>query len=257
MIITNIQRMSMDDGPGIRTTVFVKGCPLRCRWCHNPECLEPEATVPFSRNFSDSFVYDGNAKALCDRLAKDRHFFTATGGGVTISGGEPLLYPGFVESVGKELSRRGISLAVDTCGCVPWSSFESTLPFTELYLYDLKTSDSGLHERLTGQKNERIWENLDRLLAYDKKIRVRIPVIKNANSSELEKIVKRLPLHKNITAVELLPYHKYGIGKYRDMEMDYPGKSCRRPEEARVRSAAAILKEKGIRCFYLGKEDFL
>ena len=145
--------MSLDDGPGIRTTVFVKGCPLHCLWCHNPECVDREGTVQFYGYFKKVFLYQDEAEELCKRLQRDRPLYEATGGGVTISGGEPLLYPEAVSRIGTILKREGISLAVDTCGFVPWQNFEQVLPVTELVLYDLKAAGEQRHRELTGKSN--------------------------------------------------------------------------------------------------------
>lgn len=254
MIITNIQRMSMDDGPGIRTTVFVKGCPLRCLWCHNPECMDAEGTALFFDNFKTAFSYQDEAEELCGRLRRDRALYEATGGGVTISGGEPLLYPEFVERIGTLLRGDGISLAIDTCGFVPWKNMEQVLSAADLFLYDLKASGEERHRQLTGKGNALIWENFYRLLEKGKALFVRIPVICGANEDEVMGIIEKVPACSCIKRVEFLPYHRYGAGKYEKLGKEYGGCAFRTPTETYLQEAVFALKAKGIRCFIQGEE---
>lgn len=246
MIITNIQRMCIDDGPGMRTTVFLKGCPLHCVWCHNPECILADGEPGFWENWKKSFVFDGDTDALCKRLAKDKRFFRATGGGVTISGGEPLLYSGFVREMGEKLKQQGISMAVDTCGYVPWEHFEEILEVTEVFLYDLKGWNPQLHKKLTGQDNGRIWENFYHLLELEKKLWVRIPVVKGGNSEDLLNIVRQIPPAAGIGQVNLLPYHEMGIGKYQKLGKEYQKEQFQKPDMELLKEAEGILREKNI-----------
>lgn len=259
MIITNVQRMSLDDGPGIRTTVFVKGCPLRCLWCHNPECMDREWTVRFQEHFHKAFSYQDEAEELCGRLQRDRVLYRATGGGVTISGGEPLLYPEAVSRIGDILKREGISLAVDTCGFVPWENIEAVLPVTDLFLYDLKTAGEERHREMTGKSNGLIWENFYRLLEAveeaegDKKLYIRIPVIGGANEDELTKIAGRIPADPHIDRVEFLPYHRYGIAKYAKLGKPYRGEAFWTPARECFQETVGLLLEKGIKCYVQGE----
>ena len=253
MIITNIQRMSMDDGPGIRTTVFVKGCPLKCKWCHNPECMEIEGDAAFFQEFPKAFTYRDLGE-LCDRLQRDRALYEATGGGVTISGGEPLLYPGFVKETGMILQQEGIDLAVDTCGCVPWENMKMVLPVVKLFLYDLKAFHAEKHKELTGVGNELIWQNLNRLLAMRKELYIRIPVIGGANERELEEIAEQIPYSPLILRVEFLPYHSYGISKYAKLGISYPGMEFYTPKTECFKRAVQILQKKKLKCYLQGDE---
>lgn len=253
MIITNIQRMSLDDGPGIRTTVFVKGCPLKCKWCHNPECMKTDGDAVFFQEFPKAFVYR-DSRGLCDRLQRDHALYEATGGGVTISGGEPLLYPEFVKETGMILQQEGIDLAVDTCGSVPWESVEMVLPVVKLFLYDLKVFHTEKHKELTGVGNMLIWQNLDRLLARGKKLYIRIPVIGGANEGELEEIAEQIPYSPSILRVEFLPYHSYGISKYAKLGVPYPGTAFYTPETECCHRAAQILQKKNLKCYLQGDE---
>lgn len=245
--------MSLDDGPGIRTTVFVKGCPLHCLWCHNPECVDREGTVQFHGYFKKAFLYQDEAEELCKRLQRDRPLYEATGGGVTISGGEPLLYPEAVSRIGTILKREGISLAVDTCGFVPWQNFEQVLPVTELVLYDLKAAGEQRHRELTGKSNVLIWENFHRLLEEGTELLIRIPVIGGANENELMELVGKIPARANIKAVEFLPYHRYGVGKYEKLGKVYRGAAFWTPTKEYFREVVGLLEDKGIRCFIQGE----
>lgn len=252
MRITNIQRMSMDDGPGIRTTVFVKGCPLRCRWCHNPECMQVQESEAFLKNYPKSFVFDGDTEAFCDLITRDRDFFEKSGGGITFSGGEPLLYADIISGLLKELKCRGVSTAVDTCGYVPWAQFEKVLPYIGLFLYDLKADTPQLHRELTGVENGLIFENLSRLLAAGARVWIRIPSIGNANDRELAGIAERIPEGGGLERVEFLPYHKYGISKYPALNMQYTGDHFAEPDEGYLRAAYEILMKKRIVCYKSG-----
>ena len=244
--------MSVDDGPGIRTTVFVKGCPLRCRWCHNPECIDRQETEEFLQHFQKSFIFDGNTEAFCDLILKDSDFFEKSGGGITFSGGEPLLYADTIAGLLQEIKRRGYSTAIDTCGCVPWTQFEKVLPYADLFLYDLKAESAEVHKELTGVENSLIWENFGRLLSENKKVWVRIPSIGNANDREFTGIAERIPASGQIERVEFLPYHKYGISKYQKLGIPYQGNDFTEPDDESINAAAEILKGKGISCYRSG-----
>ena len=136
MRVVNIQRMSLDDGPGIRTTVFAKGCPLRCRWCHNPECISLQESPEFLQSFPDSFVFDGNVEAFCDLICRDMDFFRKSGGGITFSGGEPLMHADIIAECMANVKGRGCHTALDTCGLADWRAFEKVLDLTDLVLFD-------------------------------------------------------------------------------------------------------------------------
>lgn len=237
-VIFDIQRFSVHDGPGIRTTVFLKGCPLRCGWCHNPEGLSATVGTQF---FAEECIGCGRcggeqtpdaaekcpagALKLCGRTVNeeellrevlaDRDFF-GTDGGVTFSGGECLLQAVFVAKMLQKLKAGGVSTAVDTCGCVPWEQIEKTLPFCDVYLYDIKCANSDLHEKHTGQPNGLILENLQKLAQSGARIWIRTPVIPDVNDNMAEitaiaDIVQRTP---GVEKVTLMPYHTLGKSKY-------------------------------------------
>ncbi len=233
-LIFDINRASTVDGPGIRTTVFFKGCNLDCFWCHNPEGKSALSEPAF---FEGRCIGCGVCKkssdpdsALCPQGARriygqkygigrlleiivaDKPYFDATGGGVTFSGGECMLYPEYVAELAMRCRELGISVAIDTAGCVPYSSFERVLPYVDVLLYDVKCLESELHIRGTGRDNALILENLDRLLKSEKRIIVRTPVIPSFNEgAELERI-KSFCAERGL-AHEILPYHSFGQDK--------------------------------------------
>lgn len=246
--IFDIQRNSYVDGPGIRTTVFFKGCNLRCAWCHNPESQSAIPQMMFYKNKCTgcgkckekcpnnlekcelcgicTLHCPQNAREICGKkytvgevmgeILKDKIFYENSGGGVTFSGGECMLRIDFLEAILKECKKNGINTAVDTAGHVPFEDFERILPYTDLFLYDVKCFDSKKHQEYTGKGNELIFENLAGLLRTDKKVWVRIPVIPTVNDSveEMTAIRKMLDSFGHPDKVELLPYHSMGDHKY-------------------------------------------
>lgn len=235
--IFDIQRFSVHDGPGIRTTVFFKGCPLRCAWCHNPEGLAPLPQVQF---FSEKCIGCGRCKmrtipevpacpsgalAVCGRtveardvmetVLRDRAFYGESGG-MTLSGGECLQQPDFAAELLRLAKDAGLRTAVDTSGCVPWANIERTLECTDLYLYDVKAMDSAVHRRWTGAGNELIQQNLRRLSGTGREIWLRVPVIPGVNDSdaEMNRIASLAASLPGVTCVTLMPYHTLGKSKY-------------------------------------------
>jgi len=246
--VFDIQRASFVDGPGIRTTVFFKGCNLRCAWCHNPESQSAVVEMLFHENrctkcgkckvmcpYSfEKCIFCGRCALYCPRDAreicgkeytveevmreviKDEAIYESSGGGVTFSGGECMLQIDFLEAVLKACKSRGIHTAVDTAGHLPFDYFERVIPFTDLFLYDVKCFDSEKHEKYTGVGNELILSNLEKLLKTGRDVWVRIPIIPTVNDSEEEMLsIKKYLLSCGYPErVELLPYHALGEHKY-------------------------------------------
>lgn len=281
-LVTNIQHFSLNDGPGIRTTVFLKGCPLHCAWCHNPECISTERQLLFFSNkcilcgkcavvcpgqvhrvTTDQHTLDVNRCRLCERcitecsrgalqvagewrllceieseVLRDRNFYrNSLEGGVTISGGEPLLQWEACRQLLRDFKTEGLHTALDTCGCVPWEYLEAVLADTDLFLYDLKAMDSEIHRRLTGRGNERILDNLSRLCASGARIRIRMPLVAGMNDMPelIEQTAGFLETRPGIEKIELLPYHSYGISKYEAIGMEYTGQNFTSPTEVTMK----------------------
>ena len=252
--IFDIERNSFVDGPGIRTTVFFKGCNLRCAWCHNPESQNPNVQMMF---YADKCIGCGKCREkcpnalqvcmLCGRCAvycphdareicgkeytadevlreilKDKTFYENSGGGVTFSGGECMIQIDFLEEILQECKRNGIHTAVDTAGYVPYKRFERIIPYTDLFLYDVKCFDNEKHRQYTGVGNELILENLKSLLATAKPIWVRIPIIPTVNDTEeeMKKIRSFFDSFGFPKKIELLPYHTMGEHKYAALQKE-------------------------------------
>jgi len=290
--IFNIQRFSVADGPGTRSTVFFKGCNLRCMWCHNPEsflsrpqieinpdkcigcgdCISacPQKAHRFVNGnhtidrslctgcgacadgcYAEALVLAGRSMTVEEVMAElleDELLYRNSGGGVTCSGGECMLQLDFLEELLKALKGKGIHTAVDTAGNVPKESFERILPYTDLFLYDVKAGFPETHEALTGSDNRRILENLDYLVSKGAGIRIRIPFIPELNGSEKELREMAGILHKNrIYEADLLRYHRLGEGKYHALEMDYKLEGHPAPSKSDAAEAIAIFKEFGVK----------
>lgn len=253
--IFDIQRNSFVDGPGIRTTVFFKGCNLKCKWCHNPESQSFEKQMMFYQNKCTGCgkckdicqnnlktcdlcgkcidICPSNARRICGKeytvdevlktICKDKAFYENSGGGVTFSGGECMLHIDFLKELLKKCKGNGIHTAVDTAGSVPWQNFEKIMPYTDLFLYDVKCFSETLHIEGTGSSNKLILENLKKLSDNFKGcIIIRIPIIPGFNDY-VEEIVQISEFLKNIhyNAIEILPYHKMGENKYSALGIKY------------------------------------
>lgn len=225
-LVFNIQRFTVNDGPGIRSTVFFKGCPLSCCWCHNPESQGgfPEKSTTIlkvgSRKFTEE-VITGKLMTVSDivlELERDRVFYDESGGGVTISGGEPCFQSAFLLELLIELKNRGIHVALDTCGYTSWEALSSTVDYVDLYLYDLKIMDEELHKKYTGVSNKLILGNIQKLADSGKQIIVRVPVIPGINDSDRDfgaLLEFLLPMQANLREINLLPYHAAAENKYK------------------------------------------
>lgn len=261
--ITDVKHFAVHDGDGIRTTVFFKGCPLHCIWCHNPETISKDEQAAFYSHKcvgcgecerADFNVEDclGGARVhygrevsvdeLLDELLEDRDFYDNSGGGVTLSGGECLLQADFCSELLKRVKKEGINTAVDTCGCVPWENFEKVVPFTDTFLYDLKAVDPETHKRCTGASNSLLIENLRRLDALGADIEIRIPYVPEYNGGEIEGMAHLLGELSSVKAVKLLPYHDLARSKYAALGMPDTMPS-RLPSDGEIDGARQILRD--------------
>ena len=264
-LVFNIQRFSVHDGPGIRTTVFLKGCPLQCVWCSNPEsmgeypqiitkdikcigcgrCLEacPQKAITL---IDDSRIIQWEKCNNCmkcaevcpsgaieavgkymsvaeviDSVERDAGYYRRTGGGMTLSGGEPLMQWEFALELVRDAKRRGFHTAIDTTGYCPWENMEQVLKYTDLVLFDIKHMDTDRHEEKTGVSNDLILANLEKA-ANMSRIWLRIPLIPGFNDSD-SNMQKTAELASKINAekISLLPYHEWGKAKYASLGKQY------------------------------------
>ncbi len=291
--ITNIQHFNVHDGPGIRTVVFYQGCPLRCKWCQNPEtiskkervmqdmrlCIRCGACIEACPNaaisYQDGALYtDTDRCCLCGKcedecctkartlssrkktidevyreVMKDEIVYRKSGGGITISGGEPLLYLEFNRELFRCLKAEGIGTAVETAGYVPWEYLRDIAEDTDTFLFDFKADDCDKHKFWTGVENGRIKENLIRLTEIHPNVVVRIPLIPTVNDTEEEftammEFVCRL---KRINSVHILPFHQFGAGKYDLLGEPYELGSFKEDNDARVQACVEIAKKRGLK----------
>lgn len=220
MYITNIQRFSLDDGPGIRTTIFLAGCNMRCKWCHNPENLEMRR----QRTESDK---DGNVieifnsqdisvKKILEGIIKDKKYYAKSGGGITVSGGEPLCQLDEVRELLRLCKEHEISTAIETALNYKYSDLEQILPYTDLVIADCKAVTESIHISCTGVSNKQILENICKMSSSKIRFWIRIPVIPEVNITmeEIRHIGEFLK-DKQAEIIELIPYHMMGISKYK------------------------------------------
>lgn len=291
-IITDIQRFSLHDGPGIRTTVFLKGCNLRCFWCHNPETLKrsPQVQVYPERcigcgacvtacshdarqQLDGEILYDrarcvecGTCAATCyaeavvvvgrtvtadevvAELLRDRAFYETSGGGVTLSGGEPLLQKDFALAIFKACSEAGIHTALETNAAWPWERAAPLIRATDLVMMDLKTLNDRIHREVTGASNLIVRRNAVRIARLGKPLIVRTPVIPGVNDTEsdMRKIGAFLAGLPGLLYYELLPYHPLGADKYRRLGIECGASALNPPQAKRMAALARSAREAGI-----------
>lgn len=289
-MIFNIQRFSIYDGPGARTTVFFKGCNLKCKWCHNPESISAKPQLEFYPDkcigcgkcfpacpsgahiltadgthtidretcsvcgtcvdtcYAEALVTVGqkvDAQYVVKSVLTDVPYYEQSGGGVTFSGGECMQQIDFLAEIMAELHEKGIHLAVDTAGNQPWEKFEKILPYSDLFLYDVKAADSTVHRQLTGVPNDRILENLKKLSQLGKRIWIRIPYIPGCNSGEMPgiiEILKDIPVEK----IEIMPFHRLGEGKYQALGIDDTGPISYVPKDEEIDAVVESFRTAGL-----------
>ena len=243
-IIFDIKRFAINDGPGLRTVVFFKGCPLRCIWCHNPEGFEknPNKVKKVLKLNGKSHIkeettgYEISADKLFAEIEKERIFMETSGGGVTFSGGEPLLQNDFLTEILKICKKNDTHTTVDTSLFAPWETIKSVAEFTDMFLIDLKLMNSALHKHYTGVSNELIIENIKKLSATNVHMIIRIPVIPKVTTSD-DNIKQTLSflqtMNGKIKEINLLPFHNTANGKYKRLGIENPFssiKTCKKEE---------------------------
>ncbi len=292
-IIFDIKKYAIHDGPGIRTTVFLKGCPLRCWWCHNPESqkLEPEIMLYPDRCISscqicvekcplgaiskdktllidkekcdlcgdcielcpaDAIRVSGkevSVKEIMDEIDRDVLFYDESSGGITFSGGEPLLQIDFLKELLKESKKRYLTTVVDTSGYADFSYFERINELVDLYFYDLKLMDDELHKKYTGVSNRVILKNLKKLDQIHNNIEIRIPLIEGITDTDenLTAIYEFLIQLKNVSVISLLNYHRAGVSKYERLGVEYLLEEIKPLSEERLDQIKRKFEKTGIR----------
>ena len=242
-VIYNVMRYGVHDGPGIRTTVFFKGCPLSCKWCHNPESIDPKPQHVFNPQKCIQCGRCGNKEGadncptgaretigremtvpeLMEEINKDRPFYEQSGGGVTFSGGEPFYQAQFLLEALARCKIDYINTAIDTSGFCDTRTLLKAAETTNYFLYDIKFMDTGKHEKYCGTPNDVILKNLECLAETKTKLLLRIPVIPTINDdmAEMKSIFEFVKGIKNIEAVHLLPYHNIQTAKYEKLGKRY------------------------------------
>jgi pyruvate formate lyase activating enzyme len=223
-VIFDIKRFAVHDGPGIRTTVFFKGCLAHCWWCHNPESQSSEIQTVKKSNKLDGLIFEENesvgreisARELLEELRKDSVYFDESGGGVTFSGGEPLMQPEFLKSILRLCKTENIHTTLDTTGYCSPEIIQSIYNYVDLFLYDLKIMDDKLHQKYTGLSNKQILENLQFLKDEGKNIIIRFPIIPRVTdtTSNIQQILDYLHANNGIHEINILPFHKIANHKY-------------------------------------------
>jgi len=291
-IIFDVKKFSIHDGPGIRTTVFLKGCPLQCSWCHNPEGQDPRPQLLYRpdrclgcgecipvcpkgaiRLDGDGVATDSEACSLCGacvevcyaearemvgrqvtvsevlaEVEQDIAFYDQSGGGVTFSGGEPLLQPEFLLLLLRACKEREIHTAVDTCGHSDWQPLDDIREYVDVFLYDLKLIDDEKHRLFTGVSNQPSLRNLQALSQQGENIILRVPVVPSVNDDEenLRATAELAAALPSLTRVDLLPYHDTASHKYRRLGRESPLPETQRPSDGLLTTIASTLREFGL-----------
>lgn len=256
-LIFDIKRFAIHDGPGIRTTVFFKGCPLVCDWCHNPESrschiesymhVEKVGEMEFESKKEAGRYY--SLEELYKEVNKDRVFYDESGGGITCSGGEPLYQPKFLAAFLRYCKENQLQTCVDTTGYASWNIIKSILPYTDLFLFDVKHLDPVKHREGTGVDNRVILQNLEKLLEEGARIQLRFPLIPGFNDG-IEHIHMLLDyvtqkLSGNILGISILPYHNLGISKFEKFQVSR-NNDYKKPDPVVIEQIKTVFKENNI-----------
>ena len=247
--IFDIQRFSIHDGPGIRTIVFLKGCPLRCKWCCNPESQRFEIEQMTMNGKVKTVGRDVTAGEVIDEVERDRMYYKRSGGGLTLSGGETLTQPDFAVALLALAHERGINTAIESTGFADFSVIERILPHLDLYLMDIKHINSDKHKAFTGQPNDKILANAQRIARSPVKLIIRTPVVPGFNDTEEEisaiaRFAASLP---GVEEMHLLPYHRIGSDKYKGLGREYSLSHIEPPPQDHMQKLLEVVNRCGLR----------
>lgn len=247
--IFDIQRFSVHDGGGIRTIVFLKGCPLRCKWCCNPEGQNFKIENMTLAGKEKVVGQDVTVGEVLDIIERDRIYYRRSGGGLTLSGGECLAQPQFAVALLRAAKERGINTAIESTGFADFSVISEYLPYVDLYLMDIKHIDSVKHKEFTGQPNELIKENAKKITDSGTRLIVRVPVIPtfNATEEEIGEIAKFAKGLKGVNEIHLLPYHRIGTDKYKGLVRDYSLTGIEPPSKELMQKLLAVVETYGLK----------
>jgi len=256
-LIFNIQRFSIHDGPGIRLNIFLKGCPLNCWWCHNPESQSSNIeTLEKIRIFNNKEISEKEvvgrtiqADELLKEIEKERVFFEESGGGITFSGGEPLLQSEFLLSMLKICRDKGIHTAIDTSGYASEKVFQKVSEFADLFLFDLKIINNEDHIKYCGVPVEHILKNLQYLDKIKRETIIRFPVIPSITdrSDNIKEIINFINNLKNINKIELLPYHRIAEGKYKKFKIHNKMLGIQAPKNVQIQKLKEIFRQNNLK----------
>lgn len=247
--IFDIQRFSIHDGPGIRSIVFLKGCVLRCRWCCNPESQSYDIETLTLDGKVKTVGRDVTVNQVMEEIVKDMPYYKRSGGGITLSGGECLCQPEFSAALLAAAKDYGLNTAIESTGCMVFEKIEMLLPYLDLYLMDIKHTNSEKHKAFTGRSNELILENARRIAEKAKKLIIRVPVVPTFNDTEEEilgiaKFASTLP---GVEEIHLLPYHRLGQDKYEGTGREYTLKEIVPPTEEHMQKLLKVAESTGLR----------
>lgn len=288
-IVFDIQRFCVNDGPGIRTNVFLKGCPLNCLWCHNPEsnsrkkqlycnwnkCVDCGKCVNVCQNHvhkmeDDKHVINFENCKLCGEcieqcpqealgiygkdlsvedvileIRKDQDYYKTSGGGVTISGGEPMFQAEYARLLAKECKNQGFHVCMETSGFAAWEKYEKIMPYIDMFLFDYKATGDALHKKLTGVSQSIILQNMKLLIQNGKNVRLRCPIIPGYNlSKEHLEAIARIST-KGVSSVDIIPYHDMGKGKAKNIGSDMFVEGVKVPEQTDVEEWIEYIEKQG------------
>ena len=248
--IFDIQKYSIHDGPGIRTIVFLKGCPLRCKWCCNPEGQKYDIQNMFFGGKNKIVGRDVTVGEVMEEVMRDMPYYLRSGGGLTLSGGECLAQPEFGRALLAAAKNAGISTAIETTGFAEWEVYSSYLRLTDYVLMDIKNIDNEKHIRFCGQSNERILANARRAAEEHSDITIRVPVIPGFNDTEEEvyAIARFAESLRGVHKLHLLPYHRLGMDKYAALDRKYELAELELIDEQKMYHLLAAAEKSGLDC---------